>query len=115
MSLKILMGSVELKRRSSVRVSTSRVPMPCLAAVDTYERMAQNAPGKCGHGMLCLHRCRPGFLKGIGALRCGEASGRPDGRPGRLDEQHVRGRNAGVLARVGLGWSTVLDREVFGS
>ena len=110
--------------------------MPCLAAVDTYERMAQNAPGKCGHGMLCLHRCRPGFLKGIGALRCGEASGRPDGRPGRLgipaaaiavvnrpgdfcllelDEQHVRGRNAGVLARVGLGWSTVLDREVFGS
>lgn len=103
--------------------------MPCLAAVDTYERMAQNAPGRCGHGVLyAFHRCSPGFLKGIGALRCGEPSGRPDGRPGRrgipavataavnwpggfcvleLDEQHVRGRGTGVLARVGLGWQPV--------
>ena len=95
--------------------------MPCLEAVDTYERMARNAPGRCGQGCYAFHRCSQGSLKGIDALRCGKASGRPDGRPGRLgipaavnrpggfcllefDEQHVGGRGAGVLARVGLGW-----------
>src|ERR1700742_832447 len=102
MSLKILMRSAEPKRRSSrtpdrrTRSPQVLCPSPLLSGIPEGHRRAP---------------VRRGVRKArwqAGAAGVPAAMNRPGGFCVlELDEQHVRGRDAGVLARVGLGWEPV--------